>query len=161
MSFLETLQASPIAEWVRDSDYGYYIVLAGHAVGMGVVAGAMLMLALRVYGFARTSSILIFDRLFSIAWLGFVLNAITGVVLFTSNAERLVTNAAFLIKLGLIVVGGFAGWALWRAVQAELTEFEAAGVGSSRLKALAALTALLWTAAIVAGRIIGYTIRYS
>ena len=159
MNILDWLQGTPMAAWVLTSNYGYYISLAGHAVGMAVVAGTMVIVSLRVLGFSPQAPMSMFDRLFKIAWAGFALNFVTGAMLFASNGRNLSENTAFLIKIALIVIGGVAVFLLWRAVKAD-DGLAGARTASGRTKALAALTLACWTGAIVAGRIIGYTIDY-
>jgi len=158
MNILEWLVTTPIATWVTTSAYGYYISLSGHAIGMAVVAGTMLMAALRVLGFSRHTPLSMFDRLFKIAWAGFALNLVTGVMLFAANAKNLSANLAFLLKLGFIAFGGLAVYFLWRAVKSDAQDGEQSAALSTKL--LAIMTLGCWVAAIVAGRIIGYTISY-
>ena len=160
MGFLEWLKATPLSEWVSGSDYGFYIVLAGHAVGMAVVTGTMFMVALRVLGYSRSVPLRVFDRLFTIAWVGFALNFVTGLALFTANGEHLVGNTAFQIKIGMLAVGGVAVYLTWRAVEADPAVIDGDGVAKMSTRVLAAATLFCWITAIVAGRIIGYTIDY-
>ena len=149
-----------MARWVVESDYGYYILLAGHAIGMGVVAGIMFMLSIRVLGFGKEEPLSVFTRLFPVDWMGFALNAFTGVVLFASNGRHLLENIPFDLKLAMIALGGVAVFALWRVVQTDEPFLAGTAAASSRTKVLAVLTFCLWTGAIIAGRIIGYTISY-
>ncbi len=160
MGFLDWLAATPVAEWVSASDYGFYIVLAGHAVGMAVVTGTMFMVSLRVLGYSRSEPLRVFERLFQIAWAGFALNFLTGVALFSANGAHLIANRAFQIKIGMLAVGGVAVYLTWRAVSSDPAVIDGDGAAKGSTKVLAALTLLCWITAIVAGRIIGYTIDY-
>ena len=160
MNILDWLQNTSLAMWVLTSDYGYYICLAGHAIGMAVVAGTMFMVSLRILGYSRSQPLVNFNPLFKIAWAGFALNFVTGAMLFAANGVNLMGNTAFLTKIALIAVGGVAVYALMGAVKAEPALDIPMGVASKKTKALAVLTLSCWCAAIVAGRIIGYTIDY-
>jgi len=160
MGFLEWMMATPVSEWIQTSDYGFYIVLAGHAVGMAVVTGVMFMVSLRVLGFSRSNPIRVFERLFQIAWAGFALNFVTGAALFGANAEHLIGNRAFQIKIAMLAVGGIAVYLTWRAVSADPAVIDGDGKANAKTKAFAILTLICWITAIVAGRIIGYTISY-
>ena len=161
MNFLQSLQQSPIGDWVRSSDYGYYICLAGHAIGMGVVVGAVFMLCIRVLGFSKEQPLLQFEPLFNIAKVGFALNAATGVALFMANGPNLSKNIPFFIKLSFIAIGGLLLVLLWRRLMDErAVVIDANGPASSQTKALAGVTLACWFIAIMAGRIIGYTIDY-
>ncbi len=160
MGFLDWLQATPVAEWVSGSDYGFYIVLAGHAVGMAVVTGTMFMVSLRVLGYSRSEPLRVFERLFTIAWVGFALNFFTGAALFAANGAHLVGNTAFQIKIGMLAVGGVSVYLTWRAVSADPAVIDGDGSAKTGTKVLAVVTLICWITAIVAGRIIGYTIDY-
>jgi hypothetical protein len=161
MNFLKSLQQSPIGDWVRSSDYGFYICLAGHAIGMGVVVGAVFMLCIRVLGFSQEQPLLQFEPLFKIAQVGFLLNAATGIALFMANGVNLASNFPFLLKLSFIAVGGVLVWLLWRRLMEErAVVIDGGGAASNQTKMLAAATLACWLIAIMAGRIIGYTIVY-
>jgi hypothetical protein len=157
VNFLESLSESPIAEWVLYSDYGFYITLSGHAVGMAVVVGMVYTLALRTLGFAKDVPLRIFDKMVTIAWLGFALNAITGVMLFTANGVNLMQNVSFIAKIIMIALGGVVASFLWRNLNANPEVMEGNVGASTQARIMAVASLVLWTGAIAAGRIIGYT----
>lgn len=157
MNFLESLAETPVAEWVLYTDYGYYITLSGHAVGMAVVVGMVYMLAARTLGYAQGVPLRIFDKMVTIAWLGFALNAVTGLMLVMSNAVSLFQNPSFIIKLILIGLGGIVATFLWRNLRADPEVMEGTVAASAQARILAVASILLWTAAIVTGRLIAYT----
>jgi hypothetical protein len=159
--FLVALQATPFADWVLTSTFGYYALLAGHALGMAIVVGTVFMLCLRVLGFAKDQPLLQFERLFGFAAAGFVLNLGTGLTLFAANGPNLAKNPPFLLKISLIVLGGVFLLLLWRRVMSERAVIvDAGGPASTQARALALITFGLWLCAIMAGRLIAYTIDY-
>lgn len=161
MEFLNWLGASPLAHWVSDNILVYYTLLAGHAIGMGIVVGFVYMLSARVMGFGLDIPLTIFDRLYHLTWAAFGLNFATGILLFSANPRNLIVNPPFLLKLGFIAVGGVLLWALSRSLEGEPVAVSAGGTtASSRSRTLALVTFLVWTAAIVSGRIIAYTVKY-
>jgi len=161
MGFLEWLAATPVAAWVLASDtYGYYILLSVHAIGMGIVAGVIFILCARLLGFANDVPLNIFDRLLTIAKWGFVFNALSGAGLFIANGPNLIKNTPFLLKLAFIAVGGITLLLLVRAAAKERPALNEGAPASVNVKVLAAVTATLWVAAILSGRIIAYTISY-
>jgi hypothetical protein len=123
--------------------------------------GFVYTLAARVLGFAPDIPLTIFDRLYHLTWAAFGLNFATGLLLFSANPRNLLQNAPFVLKLTFIAVGGVLLWALSRSLEAEpVTVSAGATAASARSRALAFVTALAWTAAIVSGRIIAYTVKY-
>jgi hypothetical protein len=143
-----------LSTWVRESNYGYYIMLNGHAIGMALVVGVVLMLDLRVLGFASELPLSLFDRLLTVGWVGFALNFASGFVLFAAQGPRYLANLPFLIKIVLIVLGGFAMWALGRMLRTSEPKLALPSSG----RTFAAFSILFWVGAIAAGRLIAYTL---
>jgi hypothetical protein len=164
MEFLAWLEQTELSLWLRESDWGHPIVLCFHAVGMGLVVGISLMFCARVLGYSKDFPLAGFDKLFGVAWFGFAINAVSGVLLFIGEPRRLLLTPAFLIKMLLIIFAGFSLWILARALQS--AEHPAGAnvvslredVVSRRAKVAAIFPIVLWLGAIISGRLIGYTI---
>lgn len=154
MGILETISQSSLVQWVASSDWGYPIVLTAHALGMALVVGIMLMLDLRVIGFAARVPLTTARLFFPVAWYGFAVNLVSGTLLFFANYSAFLHNAAFLTKIALLLLGAIVTFFLAR----ELYEREGADESvTSRAKILGWICLWLWLGAIVAGRIVGYT----
>jgi len=148
VGLLISIENSGVGVWIRESLWGYPIVLSCHAVGMAIVVGTFTMVDIRVLGFASGSPISAFKRLLTIGWLGFLLNLISGCLLFTGDAQRFFFQGVFEIKMGLIILGGIVMWRLMKVLNADPE--------STRAKHLAALSLVLWFGAIIAGRLTAY-----
>ena len=109
MHFLIWLQDSALGTWVAGSIWGYPVILACHAVGMAAVAGTVVMINLRILGFARNVPITLFSRLSVIAWAGLVLNILTGLALFSGDPVKFFYHPVFWIKFRLLL------WASYRS----------------------------------------------
>lgn len=159
MNFLRWLEKEPLGAWVRESEWGYPIVLCAHAVGMAIVVGALLIIYARLLGYGSLA-VAKLRGLTQVAWIGFAINAVSGVLLYAGNARRLTETPAFQIKIALLIVGGWMVWLLWRALEDEPDVMNGAGAASRKLKWIAGLSALVWLGVIFAGRTIGYTINF-
>lgn len=152
----ETIEGSWIATWVAESLWGYPIMLACHAVGLAVVVGIFSMRDMRLLGLFPGLHPAAFLPLSKLAWIGFIINALSGIALFTSQAVTFVNSTPFLLKIGFIV----AGMALAGVIQSRLRgELALAGgdlVISDSTKLIAGISLSLWMAAIVAGRLVAY-----
>ena len=152
----ETLERTWIATWVAESLWGYPIMLALHAVGLAVVVGIFSMRDMRLLGLFPGLKPAAFLPLSKLAWGGFIVNAVSGIALFSSQASIFVNSTPFLLKISFIVMG----MALAGVIQSRLRgELALAGgdteiSGSTRFIALISLS--LWMAAIVAGRLVAY-----
>jgi hypothetical protein len=163
MELLTWLEQTDFSTWLRESDWGYPVLLCVHAVGMGMVVGITWMYAARILGYAKSFPLAGFDKLFGLAWFGFAINLLSGVLLFVGEPRRLFATPAFWIKMVLIVFAGLSLWALAKALHGTDPD-EADGlpgpdgaVAATAAKIAAISTIVFWLAAITAGRIIGYT----
>jgi hypothetical protein len=155
--FLLGLQETPLATWVRESDWGYPIVLTCHAIGMALVVGPVLAFDLRVLGYAKKIPLDWFAAPFAIAWCGFAINFVSGILLFITNASVFIGKWAFQVKLLLIVAAGIATWLLSARIAAEARLDAPGAISPPRHTRTALLSIAFWLGAIVAGRIIAYT----
>ncbi len=151
------IQDSPLGYIAGQSEWGYPIVLACHAVGMAIVVGTLTVINLRVLGFVRDLPLHAFSNLVTIFWVGVILNIISGFILFCGDPERLFYHPAFWIKLLFILIGALCAWYVVRAIPdtTGVTENTSEALPSN-IKLVAALSLILWPAAIIAGRLIAY-----
>jgi hypothetical protein len=166
MEFFAWLQDLPISEWVQTSDYGFPLLLAAHSIGLAGVVGILVVLNLRVLGYAKGIPIEALSRLMPVAWLGFIINALSGVLLFMANATRLVTNWAFLLKMSFVLLGGVVTWILWRNLNQRsgpATTFAAkpSYTITHAAHVTAGISLGVWFGAILFGRIIAYVMDHA
>jgi len=158
MTFLEALAASPLSNWVLQSSWVYYSLLAVHAIGMAGIVGGTFMLCFRVLGYARGMAVADISRLRAVAWGGFLMNAVSGAILFCSDAARLAVNGTFQIKMISMVLGMAALWVLWRTVGRNPDKEDPYFTFGATAKIAAIVTFAFWTSAIIFGRHLAYTL---
>jgi hypothetical protein len=137
-----------VGTFIRESVWGYPWVLSFHAVGMATVLGVALMLCLRVLGFAKGISITAFDKLFTVGWVGFILNLCSGIILFAGTSSIYFYQWAFQLKLGAILAGGILLKLVMNSVRANDSD--------SKQKLLAALCMTCWMVGVITGRLMAY-----
>ena len=156
MQFLEWLQRSSVAVWVGESPslWAYPPILTLHTVGLALVVGSNAVLDLRLLGAGRRIPLAALESVFRPLWIGFAINAVTGLALFVAAAEFTGTKPIFYVKLGF----GFLGLATARLLRRVVFGNRAALDGPIPLgtKILAASSLILWAAAITAGRYTAY-----
>ena len=154
LSFLEN---TSVAIWVGESFYAYPALLACHIVGLATVVGIYAMRDFKLMGLfpdVDTEAFIVLNRL---AFAGFAINAVSGFLLFSSQASYLATSVPFLSKLSCIAVAMTLAVIIQRRLKSALiagTDSSAASDGQLRLMAAASLAS--WTGAIIAGRLIAY-----
>jgi hypothetical protein len=125
-----------------------------HTVGLAMVVGPNAVLDLRILGAGARLPIDALRPVFRIMWIGFALNASTGLVLFVSEAADKGLLWIFYVKLSLIAL------ALIAASRTRRLIFGADGAAADipgSAKTLAILSLVLWTGAIFAGRLMAYS----
>ena len=157
MSFIEMIEYSAIATWVRESPsiFGYTMVLSLHAMGLAIVAGIGTVVALRLLGHFAAIPLAPLLKLFPLMYTGFWINAVSGFVLLAANASSMLANTMFYIKL-VLIAGAIACLRLIRMrvfTSRVIAGIEVAPEGAHKL-AWASLG--FWLAAIIAGRLTAY-----
>jgi len=145
---------------MRESLWGYPIALTVHSIGMGLLVGVLTVVDLRILGlFRNRMPFRVIKPIISVAMFGFVINLISGCLLFVSDSVNYVHNAPFLIKIGGVVAGMIVLWLMVRTPEfKQIQTVQATAVGGVNLKTLAYASLVIWVTAITAGRLIGYTI---
>src|ERR1700722_19214787 len=155
-TFLRTIEDSGLSTWIRESEspFAFYFVLLFHTFGLSLLVGANAVVDLRILGVARKIALAPLKSLFRIMWLGFGVNALTGVLLLTAYPTKALTNPVFYLKLTCI---GFAVWTMTllkhRVFDANLDETAMMARGAT----LAKWSLILWVGAITGGRLLAYT----
>jgi len=136
-------------EWIKTDAYAYPMLEVVHIVGIALLLGNLVLFEVRVFGVGRAIALQPLARLaLSIALVGFGLAACSGLLMFASQPQELLSNRAFTLKMLLVLLAG---------TNAAL--FHMRG-GLAKVDALAKLqTALsmgLWIIVIICGRWIAY-----
>ena len=154
MEILASLEASGFGTWLRESTsiWAYPTVLTLHTVGLGVLVGGNAVVDLRLLGFAPRIPLAPLEKLFPVMWIGFWVNAVSGVALFVGDATTKGTTTVFMAKLAIIVVGVLVLVQIRRTVYGR----GAAAANSPQARALALASLVLWFLAIVTGRYMAY-----
>jgi len=151
------IKQTPVGEFVRNSTWAFPTLQSLHFIGMTMLIGVVGAIDLRVLGVARGLPIHPLHRLLPLAFIGFGINLLTGLMFFAHDPFVYAYNMSFRIKMLLILVAGLN--ALWfqLGVFIDVDKWEP-GIEASRLaKVISALSLLIWFAVITAGRFIAFT----
>lgn len=156
MAFLQWLEALHLSVWVREGNsiWGYPMILFLHTVGLGFLAGLSVATDMRILGVASRLPLIPFARFYPLMWIGFWVNAISGVILLAADATTKAINPTFYVKMGFTLVAILLLIYLRRRFfrDPHLDEKPMSGQG----KAIAVLSLICWIGAITAGRLMAY-----
>jgi hypothetical protein len=145
--------------WVvqlEESDNLFPIIESVHVLGIGLMAGTIITVDLRVMGlvFRQQPVRRIAETLLPYTWWGFALMVVSGLPLFAAESIKVIYNPAFRVKLVLLALAG-ANAALFHGTIYRTVDTWGSGAHPPfPARVLAAMSAALWFAVIVSGRLI-------
>ena len=157
--FLLWQESTSLSLWIVESPsmFAFPGILTLHAIGMGFAVGINAALDLRILGVAPGVPLTEMRRFVPILWFGFWLNAVSGVLLLIGYPTKALTNPVFYLKLALIAVGMVLFVRISRRLFNDKDGAPPDTVTSQRLRRLAIVSLICWTAAVTAGRLLAYT----
>src|SRR5262245_50434687 len=106
MEILVWLEGTWIANEIRTVPWLYPMFETGHYIGLSLLVGGIMLIDLRVLGFARALPLKSMIGLLPFVWVGFLINVFTGSMLFIYGAVNFGTNPAFWVKMTCMVIAG-------------------------------------------------------
>ena len=159
VAFLKSLEASGIASRIRDSLWLFPLIESTHVIGLALVFGTIAIIDLRLLGIASTQRS--FKRMASDilkwTWAAFALTALTGTLMFITNALVYYHNFFFRTKMLLLVLSGINMLIFELTAGRTIHNWEKAPSAPSAGKAVAAVSLVMWISIIIMGRLIGFT----
>lgn len=154
-ALLLNLGDTALASALRQSSIAYPLVSSAHILGIGLLAGGIVVMDLRLLGAIRRGTLSELIPLMNrLAAAGLLLAIATGILLFSVQPAHYLDNNAFLLKLTLI------GLALLNVLFVHrLPQWRALLAGqpvAPVLKLTALLSLALWLAILIAGRWIAF-----
>jgi hypothetical protein len=158
-AILKTIEASGLATKIRDSVYLFPMIESTHVIGLALVFGTIAVIDLRLLGIASTHRS--FQRMWSDilkwTWAAFVLTALTGALMFTTNASVYYHNFYFRTKMVLLALTGINMLFFELTAGRTIHNWDTARSAPRSGKAVAVLSLAMWIAIICVGRLIGFT----
>jgi len=156
MDFLRFLEQSSFSQWVTSSSsvFAFPSILLLHTIGMGVVVGISAGIDLRILGLAPALPLAPMEKFFPLLWVGFWVNAVTGLILLVADATTKMTNPDFYVKMGFIALALINLQIMRKKVFRD--PFVDKKPVTSDVKLLALTSIVFWLGAITSGRLLAY-----
>lgn len=129
--------------------WAYPMLEVVHILGLALLVGNLVLLELRVFGFARELELASLARLsLLVALTGFSLAAASGLLMFATQPMELLANRVFTAKMLLLLLAGCnAAWFHGRRSLQRLDTWA---------KVQMLVSSLIWLLVLACGRWIGY-----
>lgn len=154
---LEWIASTWLATTLRESNnvFVYPTILAFHTVGLAFVVGISTAIALRAFGVAPDLPLAPLKKFLPVMWIGFLINAASGVLLVLIEPEKFLYMTDFYLKLASIA-GAIVCMRLLIADMFRDPVRLAAGTVSTKGRVLGGMAVALWAIAITTGRLTAY-----
>jgi hypothetical protein len=158
-AILAWIESTGLATRIRESLLLFPLLEAIHVVGLALVFGTIAVIDLRLLGIASAERP--FKRMASDilkwTWGAFALTALTGSLMFMTNASVYYHNFYFRTKMALLVLAGVNMLSFELTLGRSTHRWDKAPAAPPAGRAVAVLSLALWISVIFAGRLIGFT----
>ncbi|MGF6528916.1 hypothetical protein [Variovorax sp. PvP013] len=134
---------------LQSNPWAYPALETLHILGIALLLGNLVALEVRVWGGAAMLPVAPLARLsLGLAAIGFALVAVSGLLMFATQAADLLAHRTFLVKMGLLALAGCN--AAWFHGRGSLRKLDL----TARLQML--VSTALWLGVLVCGRWLAY-----
>ncbi|HEX5419405.1 MAG TPA: DUF6644 family protein [Gammaproteobacteria bacterium] len=157
---------NPLLNWMEGSWLNHFVLGYSaawptceivHYIGLSLLFGAILVMDLRLLGVQHpVISSLSVHRLLPMAFTGFGLNVITGIIFLFGNPHRYAINISFQVKMILVLLAGLNALLYSIKISPMLAKIPAHAPTPIPAKAVGLASILLWTGVLAFGRLIPY-----
>lgn len=150
--FIAWVGSSWLHDWINLTPWVYPIMEIIHFTGLSILFGSLLVVDLRVAGFASFINMRDAMKFIPFAILGFSMNLLSGVTLFSWSPDTFVTNVGFQWKMGLIALAGLNALWFWFGEHSKLVQLADGEQAELPAKVIAILSLVLWLLVISVAR---------
>ena len=155
-SVLDWMETTWINGFALNYAWTWPILETLHFVGMSLLIGSILVMDLRLLGVQRVIPSVTVHQLLPMAFIGFGINLLTGIVFIFGDPHRYAVNPSFQIKMVLILLAGLNALLYALKVAPGLSAAPQQGDTPALAKAVGATSLALWIGVICFGRLIPY-----
>ena len=156
MEIFAWMETTVIANTIRTVPWIYPALETTHYIGLAMLVGGIMLIDLRLLGFAKTLPLRSVIGLIPWVWIGFVTNAVSGSLIFIYGATGFSQNKAFRIKMILMLLAGINAMIFTIAASRTGKSWLGTGSGPIPIKVIATASFVLWLGVVTMGRWMAY-----
>ncbi|MBU3602866.1 DUF6644 family protein [Polynucleobacter sp. AP-Kaivos-20-H2] len=155
------IYSNPLAQTIRENELLFPWIEAIHVLAVTLVIGSIALVDLRLIGVRALNRAIsnISKELLPITWMAFLAAAITGAILFTSNALSYSQNFYFISKIILLGLAGINMMCFQFIIGKNLDSWNHYQQLPIAARIAGAISLTLWISIIFCGRWIGFTLE--
>jgi hypothetical protein len=156
MEFLTWLETTAIANAIRTSIWMYPALESAHYIGLAMLVGGIMLIDLRLLGFVRSLPLKSMLGLLPWVWIGFLVNLLSGSLIFIYGATNFGTSPAFRLKMVLMLLAGINAVIFTVAAKRSGSVWIDADRVPLPIKSIATASFILWLGVVTTGRWMAY-----
>lgn len=156
MEIFAWMETTVIANTIRTVPWIYPALETSHYIGLAMLVGGIMLIDLRLLGFAKTLPLRSVIGLIPWVWIGFVINAVSGSLIFIYGATGFSQNKAFRIKMILMLLAGINAMIFTIAASRTGKAWLDTGSVPIPIKVIATASFVLWLGVVTMGRWMAY-----
>jgi len=156
--FCARLSEMPLSQAIQTTDWVIPAVQTVHIVAVATVITSILMVDLRLMGFAarRQPIAAVAQRYLPPVWYALPVLLVTGVTLIIAEPSRALQNPVFMLKMGLLLLAAGITLLCQLPLRKDARYWDGSESRRRTVRLIGFLSFPLWTAILFAGRWIAY-----
>jgi hypothetical protein len=160
VKLLEWLQATSLAVSIHQTKWVFTTIEVVHVIAISLVIGTIAMVDLRLLGLASTrrSFTELARPILRWTWAAFALAAVTGSLLFISQAAEYFVNTTFWIKMSIMLLAGINMLIFELITVRGVQKWDLESTPPLRARLAGGISLACWALVVIFGRWTGFTI---
>ncbi len=160
-TLLRAIEATAIATELREGESWFPWIEAIHVLAITLVVGSISIVDLRLLGWTSLDRAVgrVTATVLPCTWTAFAVAAISGALLFSSNAMTYAHNSWFLAKFVFLGLAGVNMLIFQFGVNGSVDNWGSAATPPGAARIAGALSLLFWIGVVTCGRWVGFTLQ--
>jgi len=160
-ALFQTIYDTPLAVAIRENGLLFPTIESIHVLAITLVVGSIFVVDLRLLGLASKGRAVsrLTGEILPLTWTAFVLAAVTGSLLFASNAVKYSHNSFFLAKMALLVLAFFNMLVFHFVTSRGIERWDESPSVPAGVRIAGGMSLAIWMVVIICGRWVGFTMQ--
>ena len=157
---IQWMQNSDISTGIRESIWLFPVVETTHVLALALSAGVLIWFDLRLLGWGMKHQPVsqVHKQVMPLAFFGFVVMTVSGVLLFWSEPEKCYSSGFFRVKVLFLILAAINAGVFELKTKKSIEDWDKYAIPPMRARLAGLISILSWAAVIIAGRATAYNI---
>ena len=155
-NWISFIESTAMHQWVLSPFWLWPTLEIIHFIGLYLLLGSILIIDFRLIGLLRGINVNVTHKLLPLAFVGFGLNLVSGVLFYIGDPGRYSINAGFQLKMALVLLAGINAFWFWRKISPVMPSWAPHGDTPGLAKLIGFVSLGSWFGVLLLGRLIPY-----